>query len=55
MSIFSRATVVSIKDYGDNIKEFILKLDNYAPYPLYFLLAKSTNRNFSSLCRLSVN
>lgn len=29
MSIFSRATVVSIKDYGDNIKEFILKLDNY--------------------------
>ena len=29
MSIFSRATVVSIKDYGDNIKEFTLKLDNY--------------------------
>ena len=29
MSIFSRATVVSIKDYGNDIKEFTLKLDNY--------------------------
>ncbi len=29
MSIFSRATVINIKNYGDNLKEFTLKLDNY--------------------------
>ena len=29
MSIFSRATVIDVKDYGNDIKEFTLKLDNY--------------------------